>query len=381
MQAIAVELGARGLTLKLADGQSRYVNYLWLRDNCSTSWDAQTRDRTFDITTINDDLVAQAARIDGDTLIVSWSDDSSDSRFALDWLLSWLKSPGEDDAAALPTPAWRAEKNGHVARFAYPMILSDWATRCRYLETLLSDGLALIHDVPDGNESITRIAEIAGIVRGGFSGEYFNVRAYAKPAGTAYTAKALEPHTDNPCEEFPPGVQYLHCLKNEATGGQSTYADGLAAAMDLKATDPEGFALLATHDVPFRFSHDGIDMRARQKVILTDRHGQVTGVTVSQHMAGIFDLDQQVLDRYYPAFIRFLKMLRAPEYEVTFTLKSGECVAFDNQRILHGRRAYDPTSGSRFLRGCYTDRGEMRSKYRSLRRDGEIRDHKPQGAD
>ena len=160
-----------------------------------------------------------------------------------------------------------------------------------------------------------------------------------------------------------------------------TYADGLAAAMDLKATDPDGFALLATHDVPFRFSHDGIDMRARQKVILTDRHGQVTGVTVSQHMAGIFDLDQQVLDRYYPAFIRFLKMLRAPEYEVSFTLKSGECVAFDNQRILHGRRAYDPTSGSRFLRGCYTDRGEMRSKYRSLRRDGEIRDHKPQGAD
>ena len=176
-------------------------------------------------------------------------------------------------------------------------------------------------------------------------------------------------------------MQYLHCLKNDASGGQSTYADGLAAAMDLKATDPEGFALLATHDVPFRFSHDGIDMRARQKVILTDRHGQVTGVTVSQHMAGIFDLDQQVLDRYYPAFIRFLKMLRAPEYEVTFTLKSGECVAFDNQRILHGRRAYDPTSGSRFLRGCYTDRGEMRSKYRSLRRDGEIRDHKPQGAD
>lgn len=381
MQAETVKLGERGLTLGLVDGQAQYFNYLWLRDNCPTSWDPQTRDRSFDITTITSDLVARSARIDGDALIVGWSNGDPESRYALNWLIGWLRSPGDEDVAALPMLLWRSEKTGHVARFAFPMILSDWSTRCRYLETLLSEGLALIQDVPDGNESITRIAEIAGIVRGGFSGQYFNVRAYAKPAGTAYTANALEPHTDNPCEEFPPGVQYLHCLKNEATGGQSTFADGLAAAMDLKAADPKGFALLAAHDVKFRFAHDGIDMRARQKVILSDRNGNVTGVTVSQHMAGIFDMDQQVLDDYYPAFIRFLKMLRAPEYEITLTLKSGECVVFDNQRIVHGRRAYDPTSGARFLRGCYSDRGEMRSKYRSLRRDGAIRDLKPQGAD
>jgi gamma-butyrobetaine dioxygenase len=381
MQSVAVDLGERGLSLKLPDGRAQYVNYLWLRDNCPTSWDPQTRDRTFDITTIASDLKARSARIDGDALVVHWSDDSPVSRFDLDWLLGWLRQPGQPDVAALEMRPWRSEKTGRVARFAFDEILSDWSARCRYLETLMADGLVLIHDVPDDSGSVTRIAEVAGIVRGGFSGQYFNVRAYPKPAGAAYTANALEPHTDNPCEEFPPGVQYLHCLLNEAQGGQSTFADGLAAAMDLKALDPQGFALLAGEDVPFRFSHDGIDMRARQKVILTDRQGQVTGVTVSQHMADIFDLDQRMLDAYYPAFIRFLQMLRAPDYEITLTLKSGECVVFDNQRIVHGRRAYDPTSGARILRGCYSDRGEMRSRYRALRRDGAIRDHKPQGAD
>lgn len=121
-------------------------------------------------------------------------------------------------------------------------------------------------------------------------------------------------------------------------------------------------------------------MRARQRVILTDADGSVTGVTVSQHMADIFDLDQTLLDRYYPAFRRFLSMLRAPEYEITLTLRAGDCAVFDNQRIVHGRRAFDPTSGTRILRGCYTDRGELRSRLRVLERDRAIVDRRPQGA-
>jgi hypothetical protein len=56
--------------------------------------------------------------------------------------------------------------------------------------------------------------------------------------------------------------------------------------------------------VPFYKEHDGIDMRARQRVIELDRHGEVSGVTISQHMADIFDLPQRVLDSYYPAFVK-----------------------------------------------------------------------------
>jgi gamma-butyrobetaine dioxygenase len=39
---------------------------------------------------------------------------------------------------------------------------------------------------------------------------------------------------------------------------------------------------------------------------------------------------------------------------------------FDNHRIVHGRAAYVADSGERHLRGCYTDRGELRSTYRAL---------------
>ncbi len=37
--------------------------------------------------------------------------------------------------------------------------------------------------------------------------------------------------------------------------------------------------------------------------------GEVSGLTISQHMADIFDLPQAVLDDYYPAFCRFGKIV------------------------------------------------------------------------
>jgi gamma-butyrobetaine dioxygenase len=39
-------------------------------------------------------------------------------------------------------------------------------------------------------------------------------------------------------------------------------------------------------------------MRSRQTVIALDARGDVTGLTISQHMADIFDLDQTMLDAY-----------------------------------------------------------------------------------
>ena len=132
---------------------------------------------------------------------------------------------------------------------------------------------------------------------------------------------------------------------------------------------PRDFEVLATNAIPFRFQHRGLDMRSRQRVIEVDDSGVVTGVTISQQMADVFDLDQALLDEFYPAFCRFGRLLREPRFVLEFTLRAGECLVFDNHRIVHGRMAYDRRTGERHLRGCYTDRGELRSKYRTLRRD------------
>ncbi|WP_458576437.1 TauD/TfdA family dioxygenase [Aliamphritea spongicola] len=123
----------------------------------------------------------------------------------------------------------------------------------------------------------------------------------------------------------------------------------------------------------FYYDHEDFDWRAYQRVIELDDHGEISGVTVSQHMADAFDLPQEELDDYYPAFVRFLKLLKDPRFLATFRLNAGECIVFDNHRIVHGRASYDPSSGDRHLRGCYIDRGELRSRYRTLLRQSESR--------
>jgi len=75
-----------------------------------------------------------------------------------------------------------------------------------------------------------------------------------------------------------------------------------------------------------------------------------------------------VMDLFYQAFRKFGQMLQDPSDLMTFPLNAGECIVLDNHRIAHGRASYLEGSGARHLRGCYVDRGELRSAYRVLRR-------------
>ena len=243
----------------------------------------------------------------------------------------------------------------------------------KWVEALLVEGVAILTDMPDSDEALTATVRLIGHVRPTFFGEYFDVKTHVNPTNLAYTAKALELHTDTPAEEMAPGVQFLHCRANSVEGGMSLFLDGVAVANDLRKEFPEAFKLLSETLIPYYCEHDSYDMRSRQRVIELDEHGEVCGVTISQHMADIFDLPQTFLDQYYPAFCRFGRMLQSDKYLMRFRLNAAECIVFDNHRIVHGRAAYSATSGERYLRGCYADRGEIRSAYRALTTTGRFK--------
>jgi gamma-butyrobetaine dioxygenase len=52
---------------------------------------------------------------------------------------------------------------------------------------------------------------------------------------------------------------------------------------------------------------------------------------------------------------------------LTFRLESGDCVVFDNTRILHARTGF-AAAGKRHLQGCYTDLDGVTSTLAVLRR-------------
>ncbi len=91
-------------------------------------------------------------------------------------------------------------------------------------------------------------------------------------------------------------------------------------------------------------------------------------IRYNAHIAAVFDMPAEVLPAYYRAWRAIMARTRQARYIVSLKLAAGEMVVFDNRRVLHGREAFDPTTGFRHLRGCYVDRGEFDSTLRILAR-------------
>ena len=229
-------------------------------------------------------------------------------------------------------------------------------------------GVSVVHGIADDKEAGMAIAERIGFLAPTNFGTIFEVMSKPDPNNIAYTAEALPLHTDLPNQELPPGVQFLHCLANESTGGGSIICDGLRVARDFEREDPEGFAILRDTPIPFRFYDTEFDIRTRHPVIVTDSDGAVSEICYSTHLADILDLPADQVSAWYAAYRGLTAKLRDPAYTVTLRLGTAQMIVFDNRRVLHGRESFDPSTGMRHLRGFYVDRGDFDSRIRVLAR-------------
>ena len=105
---------------------------------------------------------------------------------------------------------------------------------------------------------------------------------------------------------------------------------------------------------------DGVDLRATRPLIERDRGGNIRAVSVNNRSMEPVRLAPATSARFYAAYRRFVEILDRPDFAIEITLRSGELVAFDNRRVLHGRRAFRHTE-PRHLQGCYVDMDAIRS--------------------
>lgn len=244
----------------------------------------------------------------------------------------------------------------------------DPAARSVATTALVRDGLAIVDGLAGGSDgvgpSVSDVAGIWGPVRETSYGEVFHVRAEADPVNLAFTPRALNVHTDNPYRRPVPGFQLLHCLVASRTGGVTVLVDGFRAAESLRVEDPAAFDMLAGHRVPFRWRGDGFDLRSRSAVIEVDDRGVVLAVHYNNRSAAPFDLPYDEMSGFYEAYRTFARLLHRPELEFRFKLLPGECLVFDNERILHGREG--ESDSERYLQGCYIDRDWVHGRVGAL---------------
>ena len=188
----------------------------------------------------------------------------------------------------------------------------------------------------------------------------------------AYTAAALPLHVDLPAREYQPGIQFLHCLANEAQGGHSIYCDGLAVAERLRVEDGAAFQVLSETQIIFRYHDEDTDYQMLAPLIGLDRDGAVWEIRFNAAIMTIAECLRAAYREFQRAHRRFLALTRDPDQRVERRMRPGEIAVFDNRRVLHGRHAFSEGAGEegrrRHLRGAYVEWEDVNSKIRVLRR-------------
>jgi trimethyllysine dioxygenase len=183
-------------------------------------------------------------------------------------------------------------------------------------------------------------------------------------ADTAYTPKALRPHTDATYSHDAPGLQMLLCLAYDAQGGESLLVDGLRIAETLRAEAPDEFDTLTRIQVPGQYLGDGAHLMARRPAIRLDANGEIAQISFNNYDRAPFRLPDSEMAAFYDAIRAFDRLANDPALQWRHLLAPGELVVFDNWRVLHARLAF---SGYRKMTGCYVNREDFESALRVSR--------------
>jgi len=248
--------------------------------------------------------------------------------------------------------------------------LDDPKTMRQLLEAYLTHGFCILQNTPTARDSLKMLSRRFGYLRETNFGELFNVETKPNPSDLAYTDVALASHTDNPYRDPVPGIQYLHCLKNEVSGGLSTLVDGMAIAQALRRESPQQADVLERVQVRFRYEGPSAILEHHGPLIERDHDGIIRHIRLSSRVDYVPALVPETLSLFYAGRRRLHEMSNSPEFQISFPFRAGTLLMMDNYRLLHGRTAFNGAQGHRHLQGCYIDHDGPTSLYRMLIRDG-----------
>ncbi len=360
-----------------SDGRRTRHHRYWLRDNCACPqcFLALTREQVFEIVDAPADLAVAQVSAEAEGLKISWSDGHR-SLYAPGWLRANANDAAsrQERATARGKPfLWGREYADRLQNFTHADLMADDGALFAWLDALKTQGLTLVTGVPAEPEALLApIARISHLRETNF-GRVFDVKSKPQADSAAYTAVNLPPHTDLPTRELQPGVQFLHCLVNDATGGESVFVDGFAIGEAMRREQPQAFHTLTTVAMAFWNRDSRTDYRWSAPILALDPQGGLDEVRFANFLRGPVDAPESEMGEIYAALRLFQAMTRDARFSIERRMKPGDMWAFDNRRVLHARREFDPASGARHLQGAYVDRDEINSRWRVLKRELEAR--------
>ncbi|KAM3419097.1 hypothetical protein BST61_g5047 [Cercospora zeina] len=420
----------KGIAVSL-DGTDVLLADVALRDLCPCPQcvDPSTKQKLFYTPDIPYNIEAKTVNADSNSLTITWTNDvpGYNDEHITEIPISTLRrlvdtGKPEVDAPMIPRTLWDAATfTKDTTDFAYDEYMSDDTVLLKAVKQLHSHGLLFLTNVPEDEESVVRLAERIGPLKTTFYGKTWDVRSVPDAKNVAYTAQNLGFHMDLLYMEQPPHLQLLHCIRSSSSGGASLFSDSFKAVQELGERDNESFVTLSQLDVQFHYDHPGDHHYHRTRNVIErqpvlGRGGtSVTGWKAAvmkrrsdpnaAHLQGLSPIDfvsavawsppfqgpfrlkaerrtgdeadspaltaakySHLVKRWHRAASKFNRMIHRENHIHERPMKPGECVIFDNRRVLHARRAFDVDDAGkeRWLKGAYIDKDPYLSKLRIL---------------
>ena len=373
IKILNAEKKERSIQIEWSDGNTSDYNFLWLRDNCPSEIHPTARERTFNLLTVSESIHPKSFTISEDnSLSIKWSEGDHSSNYSYEWLRKNCYTLKNSTPYKTPYQLWDQSIQNNIKKIQIDCdeIMSSDEGVTKYLEQLHYYGISLVQNAPTSKMSAEDVLKKISHFRETFFETPFEVINIPNPNNSAYTALGLRNHLDLPYFEIPPGYQFLHCLLNEADGGESVALDGFKVASFMQKEFPEYFKILTETHVKFcnrDYTQNTTRIHYSPLITLT-KDNDFNIIRFSIAYMSIMDCTPDKMDLFYKAYIKFAELLHDKRFTINFRLKAGDIFSFNNLRVLHGRTEFNPNSGERHLQGYYIDRDEIIGRLNFLKK-------------
>lgn len=339
--------------------------WLWLRDHAHDEGTIHpvTQQRQLDTASLPPDLRAATATADDGVARITWLGHDEVSEVPVDFLRRF-RSPTTARIAAAPQPVlWDRETiGGAPVRIDFGRVVGSDAGVTEWLTIIATYGFAIVTGTPATAAATESLIRRVGYVRETIFGGFWEFTDDLSKADLAYTTQHLPAHTDGTYSHDAPGLQMLHCLSFDGTGGESTLVDGFKIAEVLRTQEPDLFTALSTVAIPGQYIGDGSHLMAARPVLRHDHNGALVQVSYNNSDRAPFLLPSEEMAQLYAALRAFDRLANSESMQWSQVLRPGDALLFDNWRTLHGRHAY---TGKRTMCGAYVNHEDFESRLRT----------------
>ena len=108
--------GERAFTITWTDRSATEIPFVWLRDNDPDEFHPQTRERVFDLTSVDINISPESFEMRSDELIVKWPERSKPSVYLAGWLHSHRPGQVRHDPSRVDQSLWNRKSLPELPR-------------------------------------------------------------------------------------------------------------------------------------------------------------------------------------------------------------------------------------------------------------------------